>query len=147
MIGAFTPFYIKVQRYKKVLLFILYFQLFIIFAEIIALTTIFMKKVFLFLGVLFSAVSVQAKDYALSTPNSTLIISAESGKTLYLRYYGSRADVADVHNAGRMLKYDAFPAYGTDCDKPFASLVMLYDGDSETKVVVEKVERSNDSGV
>ena len=106
-----------------------------------------MKKVFLFLGVLFSAVSVQAKDYALSTPNSTLIISAESGKTLYLRYYGSRADVADVRNAGRMLKYDAFPAYGTDCDKPFASLVKQYDGDNATKFVVEKVEQSNDNGV
>ena len=68
------------------------------------------------------AFSAQAKNYSLSTPNSTLIITADEGKPLYFRYYGSRAEVSDIFAAGRTVKQEAYPIYGTHCDKPFASL-------------------------
>ena len=82
-----------------------------------------------------------AKDYMLSTPNTTIILSAEQGKQLYFRYYGAKAEAADVRAAGRMMKYDAYPAFGTRCDAPYASLVKQHDGDNATKFVVEKVEK------
>ena len=82
-----------------------------------------------------------AKDYTLSTPNTTIILSAEQGKQLYFRYYGAKAEAADVRAAGRMMKYDAYPAFGTRCDAPYASLVKQHDGDNATKFVVEKVEK------
>ena len=79
-----------------------------------------MKKLFMLLSLLAMAVAANAKEnfYLLSTPNTTLCLSAEVGKPLYFRYYGSRAEVDDIRPAGRMLKYDAYPAVGTLCDAP-----------------------------
>ncbi len=106
-----------------------------------------MKKLLLCIGMAFIAISAQAKDYAVSTPNTTLIVSAKEGESLYFRYYGSRAEINDVRAAGRMLKYDAYPAFGTNCDMPYASLVKQHDGDNAVKFVVEKVEESNVDGL
>ncbi len=88
-----------------------------------------------------------AKDYTLSTPTTTIILSAEQGKQLYFRYYGAKAEASDVRAAGRMLKYDAYPAFGTRCDAPYASLVKQHDGDNATKFVVDKVEQCSGSPV
>ena len=101
-----------------------------------------MKRLFIAAFLTLAALTTTAKDYLLSTPNTSLILSAEEGKTLYFRYYGSKADVADVRAAGRMVKYDAYPAFGTRCDAPFAALVKQSDGDNATKFVVDKVEQS-----
>lgn len=101
-----------------------------------------MKKTLLALVALLLTVSVQAKDYAISTPNTTLIVSADKGKQLNFRYYGSRAEASDVRAAGRMLKHDAYPAFGTRCDMPYASLVKQHDGDNAMKLIVESVEES-----
>ena len=141
-------FNIKVQRYKKVLLFTLYYPLFIIFAEIITQHQLFsMKKTLLILSAILLATVAYAKDYALSTPNTTIILSANEGETLMFRYYGTRADIADVRAAGRMLKYEAYPAYGTRCERPFASLVKQADGDNALKLIVEKVVESKENGL
>lgn len=102
-----------------------------------------MKKTLLLIGAVLMAFAAQAKDYALSTPNSTLIISATEGKAPYFRYYGSRADINDVKASGRAIsKQEAYPAHGTNCDKPFASLVKQHDGDNAVNLVVEKVTES-----
>ncbi len=101
-----------------------------------------MKKTFLLLGVILLAISAEAKDYAISTPNTTLIVSADKGKQLNFRYYGSRAEASDVRAAGRMVKHDAYPAFGTRCDMPYASLVKQHDGDNAMKLIVESVEES-----
>lgn len=85
--------------------------------------------------------TIVAKDYTLSTPNTTIVLSAEKGKQLFFRYYGAKADVSDIRATGRMLKYDAYPAFGTRCDAPYASLVKQHDGDNATKFVVDKVEQ------
>ena len=106
-----------------------------------------MKKPLLLLSILIFAVSAFGKDYTLSTPNTSLILSAEEGKTLYFRYYGSRAEADDIRAAGRMLEYEAYPAFGTRCDAPYASLVKQHDGDNSVKLVVEKVEQSNNNGI
>ena len=69
------------------------------------------------------ALAATAKDYTLNTPNSSLIITAIKEKPLYFRYYGSRAEAEDVRAAGRMVKYEAYPAFGTHCSAPYAALV------------------------
>lgn len=102
-----------------------------------------MKKTLLILGAIVAVFAAQAKDYALSTPNSTLIISATEGQAPHFLYYGSRADVSDVKASGRALsEQEAYPAYGTNCIEPFASLVKQHDGDNAVKFVVEKVTES-----
>ena len=106
-----------------------------------------MKKTLLILGVILLAVTAQAKDYSLSTPNSTIILSANEGEPLMFCYYGSRADVRDVRAAGRMLNYEAYPAYGVRCERPFASLVKQADGDNAVKFVVEKVVESKENSL
>ena len=123
--------------------------LFIIFAKIITSKTIFsMKKALLFLGALALVWSAQAKDYSISTPNSTMIISASEGNAPLFLYYGSRAEVSDVRAAGRTLsKQEAYPAYGTHCDQPFASLVKQHDGDNVVKLVVESVSEKKEGNI
>ena len=106
-----------------------------------------MKKTFLLLGVILFAISAEAKDYAISTPNTTIIVSADKGKQLNFRYYGSRAEASDVRAAGRMVKHDAYPAFGTRCDMPYASLVKQHDGDNAMKLIVESVEESKVNGL
>ncbi len=106
-----------------------------------------MKKTFLIFGAVLMSLYAQAKDYSLSTPNTTIILSANEGGVLNFRYYGSRTDVEDIRNAGRMLKYEAYPAFGTHCDRPFAALVKQHDGDNAMCMQVEKVEESDAEGI
>ena len=107
-----------------------------------------MKRFLISLSAFALVFSANAKDYAISTPNSTLIISADEGKAPMFRYYGSRAEVSDVRGAGRMINgQEAYPAFGTRCDKPFASLVKQHDGDNAVKLVVEKVVESKEGNI
>ncbi len=107
-----------------------------------------MKKALLFLGALALVWSAQAKDHSISTPNSTMIISASEGNAPLFLYYGSRAEVSDVKAAGRTLsKQEAYPAYGTHCDQPFASLVKQHDGDNAVKLVVESVSEKKEGNI
>ena len=100
-----------------------------------------MKRLFVAALLTLAALTSNAKDYILNTPNTSLILSAKEGETLYFRYYGSKATAADVRAAGRMVKHNAYPAFGTRCDAPYASLVKQHDGDNATKFVVEKIEK------
>ncbi len=106
-----------------------------------------MKKFFLYVGAIAISFAVQAKDYAISTPNTILVVSADEGGILNFRYYGSYADIEDIRAAGRMLKYNAYPAFGTHCERPYASLVKQADGDNAVNLIVEKVEENNDNGL
>ena len=106
-----------------------------------------MKKLLFILSSILLVGAAQAKDYAISTPNTTLIVSANTGETLMFRYYGSRAEIEDVRAAGRLLKYDAYPAYGTHCERPFASLVKQADGDNALKLVIESATESSENGL
>ena len=102
-----------------------------------------MKRALLTTALLLASfAAVQAKDYQISTPNTTVILTADQNKPLYFRYYGAKAEIADVRAAGRMVKYDAYPAFGTLCDAPFAALVKQSDGDNSSKLVVDKVEQN-----
>lgn len=90
-----------------------------------------------------SILAANARDYSLSTPNSTLVLTAEQGETLYFRYYGTRADLEDVFSSHRAMKTEAFRAFGTHCNLPHACLVKHANGDNATKLVVDKVEETS----
>ena len=46
------------------------------------------------------AMSMQAKDILVSTPNTSLLLKAEENQPLYVSYYGERIDRIDqVYNA------------------------------------------------
>ena len=132
------------QRYKKIFIFPIFHYL---CGDYNTIPTFPMKKTLLILSAILLAIMAQAKDYSLSTPNTTLILSAEEGEPLMFRYYGSKAEVEEIGATGRMLKYEAYPAFGTHCERPFASLVKQADGDNATKLVVAKVTESNDNGL
>lgn len=99
-----------------------------------------MKRLFIAAFAVIAALTATAKDYVLNTPNTSLIITAVQEKPLYFRYYGSKADIADIRAAGRMVKYQAYPAFGTNCSAPYAALVKQANGDNSSKLVVEKSE-------
>ena len=99
-----------------------------------------MKRLFIAAFAVIAAITATAKDYVLNTPNTSLIITAVQEKPLYFRYYGSKADAADIRAAGRMVKYQAYPAFGTNCSAPYAALVKQANGDNSSKLVVEKSE-------
>ncbi len=101
-----------------------------------------MKRLFVAALLTLAALTSNAKDYVLSTPNTSVILSAKEGEPLYFRYYGSKATAADLRAAGRMVKYDAYPTFGTRCDAPFAALVKQNNGDNSSKFVVERVEQT-----
>lgn len=107
-----------------------------------------MRKILFVLSAVLLAISAEAKEYSLSTPNSTLIISATEGEVPYFLYYGSRVEVGDVKASGRALsKQEAYPAYGTYCHKPFASLIKQFDGDNAVKLIVKKVTESTNGNL
>ena len=89
-----------------------------------------------------SLATAAAKDYQISTPKTTIILSAEEGEALYFRYYGSKVTADDLRAAGRMVKYDAYPAFGTYCYAPYAALVKQSNGENSSKLVVERVEQT-----
>ena len=106
-----------------------------------------MKKTLTFLYAVLLVSAVQAREYSISTPNTTLILSANEGKELMFNYYGTRSEANELRAAGRMLNYQAYPAWGTQCALPYASLVKQHDGDNAVKLVVESVVESNNGGI
>ena len=103
-----------------------------------------MKKFFLIIAaVVMSITALAGRDYTLSTPNSMLVLTADEGKPLYFRYYGTKAELSDVFSSYRAMKYEAFRSYGTHCNLPHACLIKHSDGDNATKLVVESVEQTS----
>ena len=105
-----------------------------------------MKRFFAALALLLAATaSGECKNYTISTPNSTLVMTADAGKPLYFRYYGARASLDEVFLSYRSMKVEAFRAFGTHCDLTHACLIKHADGDNATNLVVESVEQTSDA--
>ena len=106
-----------------------------------------MKRLFIAAFAVIAALTATAKDYVLNTPNTSLILTVVKDKPLYFRYYGSKADCADISAAGRMVKYQAYPAFGTSCSAPYAALVKQANGDNSASLVVEKSELTTEGHI
>lgn len=106
-----------------------------------------MKKLFVATIAVLALLSATAKDYVVSTPKTMLVLTAETDKPLYFRYYGSRASLTDVFSSHRAMKEQAYRAFGTNCVKPVGSIVKFSDGDNCVNMKVKDVAEKEENGM
>lgn len=83
-----------------------------------------------------------AQEVCISTPQSSLVLSAETGQQLKFVYYGDRLSDADLKNlsvAGGAT-FDAYPVYGMNCPSETALAVKHADGNMSLQMEVVKVD-------
>ncbi len=106
-----------------------------------------MKRIHLIVMALCAAMSMQAKDIFVNTPNTTLLLKAEEGKPLHVSYYGERIDNARQVYAAYSLWEHAYPAFGAGCQNVPALSVKHADGNMSTELVyqsdTEKAEKNS----
>ncbi len=86
--------------------------------------------------------NVSAKDYIVSTDNTSMIITAEEGKTAKFRYYGPKVaagDVKSLYLAGVMNNSDAYPTFGGNTIGNKAVWVTQPDGSMSLDLAVVSV--------
>ena len=92
-----------------------------------------------------------AQNVEISTPGSTLLLSAPEGGSLKYVYYGERLSAADAAavRAVEKPKYDAYPAYGLRCSDETAIAVRHADGNMtlDLKVASVSTEKAADYAV
>ncbi len=105
-----------------------------------------MRRIQLIVMAVCTALSMQAKDIFVNTPNTTLLLKAEDGKPLHVSYYGERIDNAKQVYAAYSLWEHAYPAFGAGCQSVPALSVKHADGNMSTELVyqsdTEKAEKN-----
>lgn len=108
-----------------------------------------MKNTLLTSLLLTAAISLNAKDIFVNTPNTTLLLQAEEGSPVYVQYYGDRiSDASQVSNA-QLRKEEAYPCFGYG--KSFVNFYTLgvthSDGDlgTDLRYVGDKCTKENGS--
>lgn len=93
------------------------------------------------LSIIFSG-NIMAKDYVVSTSNTSLVISAEIGQKPALQYYGTHiaADkIQDIYDVGLALNADTYPVFGIHSNGEKAMAVMHSDGNMSLDLIVDNV--------
>ena len=93
-----------------------------------------MQRTLLSIILALAALTAGAKNILVNTPNTTLLLTAEQGKTVYVQYYGDRIeDASQVRNAQRgRTPSCTCSGYGKDFFNSFALSVVHSDGDLGT---------------
>lgn len=83
-----------------------------------------------------------AQEVCISTPQSSLVLSAETGQQLKFVYYGDRLSDTDLKNlnAAGSATLDAYPVYGMNCPSETALAVKHADGNMSLQMEVVKVD-------
>ncbi|MDE6347595.1 MAG: alpha-galactosidase, partial [Bacteroides sp.] len=98
------------------------------------------KRTTLFLSTLLLAGSLLAQNVCVSTPNTSLVLSAPEGGTLRHLYYGDRLSEGDLQNiAVTESAHDAYPAYGLNTPEETALAVCHADGNMTLQLLVQHV--------
>lgn len=87
-------------------------------------------RICLFTMLLFVTGDLAAQNIHLSTPRTSLVLSAPAGGELKYVYYGSKLtenDCREVYNAPTM-QHGAYPVYGMNCPGESALAVTHADG-------------------
>lgn len=95
-----------------------------------------MKPHTLLLALALTGTTAQADDILVSTPSTTLLLSAREGEPLHFAYYGERIDKAEQVYDAYSLWEDAYPAFGRGCLDPTALSVVHADGNMSTELAV-----------
>lgn len=110
-----------------------------------------MKRIVTVLALAAAALSLNAKDILVNTPNTTLLLKADEGKSVRVCYYGERVnDVKQVYKAVS-LNEEAYPAFGYS--KTFVSATAISirhaDGDLSTQLLYtgDSVQKEGNSTV
>lgn len=94
------------------------------------------------LGVL--SCNLYAKDYLISTPNTSLLITVEpSGKSKF-QYYGCRIlekDIQGIYDSGLAFGVESYPVFGLNTPGERAMAVTHSDGNMSLDLAVEEVDQ------
>ncbi|MCM1612921.1 alpha-galactosidase [Phocaeicola massiliensis] len=96
----------------------------------------------LVLGVLSGSLS--AKDYLISTPNTSLLITANPGEKSKFQYYGSRIsekDIQGIYDSSLTFGVESYPVFGLKTAGERAMAVTHSDGNMTLDLVVENVRQ------
>lgn len=88
--------------------------------------------------------SANAQDYLISTPNTSLLLTAKPGETARVQYYGTRIEkdrIQQIYDAGLALRSESYPAFGIHSYNDKAIQVTHVDGNMSLEMVVESVKQ------
>ena len=105
-------------------------------------------RICLFTMLLFVTGDLAAQNIHLSTPRTSLVLSAPAGGELKYVYYGSKLtenDCREVYNAPTM-QHGAYPVYGMNCPGESALAVTHADGNMTLQMEVAGTEIKNTDG-
>ena len=87
-----------------------------------------------------------ADNYIVSTPHTSLVVTADKGKAPLFQFYGSKVTNAqEVFDAGMDLKQPSYPAFGLHTEGEKAVTIQQPDGNMTLDLVVDRVEQTTDS--
>lgn len=85
--------------------------------------------------------------HPLSTRNSSLLLTAEKGKTPLFQYFGARvASPDDILASGAAFGDAAYPQFGAQCYREVAIQATHGDGSMSLELAVESVSRDRRDG-
>lgn len=93
-----------------------------------------MKKLILSVMALGTMLTMQAKDFIISTNNSSMMLTAQEGEALKIRYYGDKISMTDFDGTPKSW-YDAYPVFGTSYNYP--SCLQLQHADGNQTLALE----------
>lgn len=105
------------------------------------------SKSLLLVSLMLFAGSVFAKDYLISTRNTSLLISAKEGEKSKIQYYGSKIsekDIQGIYDSGLAFNAVSYPVFGLNTPGERAMAVTHSDGNMSLDLVVEKVKQFDD---
>lgn len=104
------------------------------------------KRMNLLLGALLLVGSLPAQNVCVSTPKTSLVLSAPVGGELKYLYYGNRLSETDLQNIEAVeATKTAYPVYGLSCPTEVALAVKHPDGNMTLQLEVVKVTTGNEN--
>lgn len=97
------------------------------------------------LGVLLGAFYyANAQDYLISTPHTSLLLTAKPGESARIQYYGTRIEkdqIQQIYNAGLAFYAESYPVFGIHSYNDKAMQVTHGDGNMSLDLAVESVKQ------
>lgn len=87
---------------------------------------------------------VNAQDYLISTPNTSLLLTAKQGEIARIQYYGTRIEkdrIQQIYDAGLAFYSETYPVFGIYSYNDKAMQVTHGDGNMSLEPVVESVKQ------
>ena len=88
--------------------------------------------------------SANAQDYLISTPNTSLLLTAKQGETARVQYYGIRIEkdrIQQIYDAGLALHSESYPVFGIHSYNDKAMQITHVDGNMSLEMAVESVKQ------